>query len=167
MLEFTQYTLEEPTASKPANFDMHFLMIMRPDHLVTSRLSSRLSRSNFLLIHDVNKSITVCFFIDFCHDVFFLQQYSPLEIGIIRQLPFSSSLQRTSVIVRVFARNTFDLLTKGSPEKIVELSRPDTSKYYILFIKLFVVYFLISSRELQSNSYVVYQTRLSCFGISL
>ena len=62
-------------------------------------------------------------------------QNVPFEVGIVRQLPFSSSLQRTSVIVRILAKNSFDLLTKGSPEKIAELSRPETSKGILLVIQ--------------------------------
>ena len=48
------------------------------------------------------------------------------EVGIIRQFPFSSSLQRMSVIVRVLNKKHFDLYVKGSPEKIAEMSRPET-----------------------------------------
>lgn len=62
-------------------------------------------------------------------------QNVPFEIGIVRQLPFSSSLQRTSVIVRILAKDSFDLLTKGSPEKIAELSRPETSSLLFYFFE--------------------------------
>ena len=50
------------------------------------------------------------------------------DLGIIKQFPFSSSLQRMSVIVKSLKVSHFDLFTKGSPEKIVEFSRPDTGK---------------------------------------
>lgn len=53
------------------------------------------------------------------------QEYT--EMGIIRQFPFSSSLQRMSVIVKSLNASHFDLFTKGSPEKICELSRKETS----------------------------------------
>jgi hypothetical protein len=31
--------------------------------------------------------------------------------------------------VRILAKDSFDLLTKGSPEKIAELSRPETGEF--------------------------------------
>ena len=51
---------------------------------------------------------------------------SAYEIGIIKQFPFSSSLQRMSVVVRVLNQPHFVLYSKGSPEKIAELSKPET-----------------------------------------
>ncbi|CAG2250705.1 Probable cation-transporting ATPase 13A3,Probable cation-transporting ATPase W08D2.5,Probable cation-transporting ATPase 13A4,Cation-transporting ATPase 13A2 [Mytilus edulis] len=58
----------------------------------------------------------------------FDQHFKPLqkEIGIIRQFTFSSSLQRMSVIVRMLGSQHFDLFAKGAPEKIIQLSKPDT-----------------------------------------
>ena len=49
------------------------------------------------------------------------------SIGISKQFPFSSSLQRMSVVVRDANESNFVLYTKGSPEKISELCRPETS----------------------------------------
>ncbi|CAF0715730.1 unnamed protein product [Brachionus calyciflorus] len=48
------------------------------------------------------------------------------EIGIIKQYPFSSSLQRMSVVVRVLGQKNFVMYCKGSPEKIGELSKPES-----------------------------------------
>ncbi|XP_076329570.1 polyamine-transporting ATPase anne boleyn isoform X2 [Tachypleus tridentatus] len=48
----------------------------------------------------------------------------PYEIGIVRQLPFSSSLQRMSVVTRVLGSHHFDLYTKGAPETIASLCDP-------------------------------------------
>ncbi|KAK2711282.1 polyamine-transporting ATPase 13A2-like [Artemia franciscana] len=48
------------------------------------------------------------------------------EVGIIRQFPFSSSLQRTSVIVRTLGKRYMDLFCKGSPEKIHLICREET-----------------------------------------
>ncbi|XP_066996755.2 polyamine-transporting ATPase 13A3 [Anabrus simplex] len=50
----------------------------------------------------------------------------PLEIGIVRQFTFSSSLQRMSVICRRLGAPHFQVYCKGSPEMILSLSRPDT-----------------------------------------
>ncbi|KOC69420.1 putative cation-transporting ATPase 13A3 [Habropoda laboriosa] len=55
------------------------------------------------------------------------------EIGIIQQYQFSSSLQRMSVIVRVLGSNTFKAYTKGSPEMILSLSKPETVPKDIMF----------------------------------
>jgi magnesium-transporting ATPase (P-type) len=52
------------------------------------------------------------------------------QVGIIRQFPFSSSLQRMSVIVRALNKTSFDIFCKGSPEKIAELSIPKTCKNF-------------------------------------
>ncbi|VDQ11253.1 unnamed protein product [Trichobilharzia regenti] len=52
----------------------------------------------------------------------------PYEVGILRQFPFSSSLQRMSVIARALNRNHFSIYTKGAPETIEQLCRCDTSK---------------------------------------
>lgn len=48
------------------------------------------------------------------------------EIGIVQQYQFSSSLQRMSVIVRILGSDHFKAYTKGSPEMILSLSKPET-----------------------------------------
>ncbi|CAH8516663.1 unnamed protein product [Schistosoma bovis] len=50
----------------------------------------------------------------------------PYEVGILRQFPFSSSLQRMSVITRALNQNHFNIYTKGAPETIELLCRCDT-----------------------------------------
>ncbi len=54
------------------------------------------------------------------------QQY---EIGIIKQFPFSSSLQRMSVVVKELNDPHYVLYCKGSPEKIAEMAKPETRKF--------------------------------------
>lgn len=48
------------------------------------------------------------------------------EIGIIQQYQFSSSLQRMSVIVHALGSDHIRAYTKGSPEMIISLSKPET-----------------------------------------
>ncbi|KAK3798586.1 hypothetical protein RRG08_031597 [Elysia crispata] len=48
------------------------------------------------------------------------------DVGIVRQFPFSSSLQRMSVIVRKLGATNFDLFVKGSPEMITALSKKES-----------------------------------------
>eukprot|EP01022_Parablepharisma_sp_SALTPOND_P025544 TRINITY_DN598_c0_g1_i1.p2 TRINITY_DN598_c0_g1~~TRINITY_DN598_c0_g1_i1.p2 ORF type:complete len:979 (+),score=86.34 TRINITY_DN598_c0_g1_i1:10743-13679(+) len=50
----------------------------------------------------------------------------PYQLGIIRRFDFTSKLQRMSVIVQNLRDSKYRLFTKGSPEKILELSKPET-----------------------------------------
>lgn len=49
-----------------------------------------------------------------------------MELDIIRQYQFSSTLQRMSVIVKDVSTSTFEVYCKGAPEMIISLSKPDT-----------------------------------------
>ncbi|CAH8629289.1 unnamed protein product [Schistosoma intercalatum] len=60
---------------------------------------------------------------DECGDTF---KKIPYEIGIVRQFPFSSSVQRMSVITRTLNESQFHVYTKGAPETIEVLCRRDT-----------------------------------------
>ncbi|ELV09442.1 putative cation-transporting ATPase 13A3 [Tupaia chinensis] len=48
------------------------------------------------------------------------------EIGIVRQFPFSSALQRMSVVARVLGGKKMDAYMKGAPEVIASLCKPET-----------------------------------------
>lgn len=50
------------------------------------------------------------------------------EIGIVRQFPFSSALQRMSVVARVLGDKKMDAYMKGAPEVIASLCKPETGK---------------------------------------
>uniref|UniRef100_A0A8C9K3Q1 ATPase 13A3 n=1 Tax=Panthera tigris altaica TaxID=74533 RepID=A0A8C9K3Q1_PANTA len=49
-----------------------------------------------------------------------------LLIGIVRQFPFSSALQRMSVVARVLGDKKMDAYMKGAPEIIASLCKPET-----------------------------------------
>ncbi|KAK7494113.1 hypothetical protein BaRGS_00014586 [Batillaria attramentaria] len=54
------------------------------------------------------------------------EQLKGEDLGIVRQFPFSSSLQRMSVITRQLGAQNFVLYVKGSPEMITSLSVPNS-----------------------------------------
>lgn len=56
------------------------------------------------------------------------------EIGIVRQFPFSSVLQRMCVIARVLGEKRMDAYMKGAPEVIASLCKQETGKGANFFI---------------------------------
>ncbi|KAL8188337.1 UNVERIFIED_CONTAM: hypothetical protein K2H54_065724, partial [Gekko kuhli] len=48
------------------------------------------------------------------------------EIGIVRQFPFSSALQRMCVVARALGQKRMDAYVKGAPEVVAGLCRPET-----------------------------------------
>lgn len=59
-----------------------------------------------------------------------MQIFQPLEIGILRQFPFSSTLQRSAVVVRRLGAKSMELFVKGAPEKIIGLCKPSFGKFF-------------------------------------
>lgn len=55
-----------------------------------------------------------------------LSELKSYEIGIVRQFPFSSALQRMSVVVRRLGEKRMDAYLKGAPEVVAGLCREDT-----------------------------------------
>ncbi|XP_032223526.1 polyamine-transporting ATPase 13A3 [Nematostella vectensis] len=55
-----------------------------------------------------------------------LEGKTPYEIAIVRQFPFSSDVQRMSVITRTLGANHMDVYAKGAPETIAALCRPES-----------------------------------------
>lgn len=53
-------------------------------------------------------------------------EYLTYAIGIIRQFPFSSTLQSMSVICRQLGEEHMRVFTKGAPEKVALLCHPHT-----------------------------------------
>uniref|UniRef100_A0A8C5GPH8 Polyamine-transporting ATPase 13A3 n=1 Tax=Gouania willdenowi TaxID=441366 RepID=A0A8C5GPH8_GOUWI len=54
------------------------------------------------------------------------QDMSVYEIGIVRQFPFSSALQRMSVVARLLGEKRMDAYMKGAPEVVASLCRRDS-----------------------------------------
>ncbi|XP_015114846.1 probable cation-transporting ATPase 13A3 isoform X1 [Diachasma alloeum] len=127
MFESTGWSLEEPDVSDNSKFSMMFPTIVRPPKnsrlLQTPNHDSGLSRVR-------QNSVTSETMEDLsltnlaASDADLAEQ--GLEIGIVRQFPFTSSLQRMSVITRTLGANHFDLYCKGSPEMILSLSKPES-----------------------------------------
>lgn len=53
---------------------------------------------------------------------------SAYEIGIVRQFPFSSTLQRMSVVARLLGEKRMDAYMKGAPEMVASLCKKETGK---------------------------------------
>uniref|UniRef100_A0A669CDB2 Polyamine-transporting ATPase 13A3 n=1 Tax=Oreochromis niloticus TaxID=8128 RepID=A0A669CDB2_ORENI len=54
------------------------------------------------------------------------QDMAAYEIGIVRQFPFSSALQRMSVVARLLGEKRMDAYMKGAPEVVASLCRRET-----------------------------------------
>ena len=50
------------------------------------------------------------------------------EIGIVRQFPFSSALQRMSVVARRLGEKRMDAYLKGAPEVVASLCKKESGK---------------------------------------
>lgn len=131
MFESTGWTLEEPDVSDTSKFSMLFPTIVRPaknSKLLKKLpdLGDTLSRQNSMS-SDVVDGISLNNLCDaaFSDSATELGEQG-LEIGIVRQFPFTSSLQRMSVITRTLGANHYDLYCKGSPEMIFSLSRAES-----------------------------------------
>nr|XP_053627607.1 polyamine-transporting ATPase 13A3-like [Cherax quadricarinatus] len=96
MFESTGWTLDEPGLDDTNKYDMMMPSVVRPS-------------APDVVISNEN-----------------VETEPPLELGILRQFPFSSSLQRMSVITRRLGAPNFELYCKGSPEMIASLSQPET-----------------------------------------
>lgn len=59
-----------------------------------------------------------------------------MDIGIVREFSFTSSLQRMSVITRKLMDNHFNVYCKGSPEMILTLCKSVITIINYMFTKL-------------------------------
>nr|XP_043069563.1 polyamine-transporting ATPase 13A3 isoform X3 [Drosophila bipectinata] len=63
---------------------------------------------------------------DLLATVGFTQAQKNFDHGIVREFPFTSNLQRMSVITRCLSAHVFNVYTKGSPEMIKQLCTPQS-----------------------------------------
>lgn len=133
MFESTGWTLEEPDVSDTSKFSMLFPTIVRPPKgskllkKLPTEIRISLSRQNSMS-SDVMDNISLNNLDTTLAASTTELGEQGLEIGIVRQFPFTSSLQRMSVITRTLGANHYDLYCKGSPEMILSLSRAESSK---------------------------------------
>lgn len=81
----------------------------------------------FGFFFDINDHACYLFFVCVC-----VPEQSAYEIGIVRQFPFSSALQRMSVVARLLGEKRMDAYMKGAPEVVASLCKKETgevSKY--------------------------------------
>lgn len=60
------------------------------------------------------------------------QLQTSYEIGIVRQFPFSSALQRMAVVAKVLGEKRMDAYVKGAPEVVASLCRSETGEDHFL-----------------------------------
>ncbi|XP_065336343.1 polyamine-transporting ATPase 13A3-like [Cloeon dipterum] len=107
MFESTGWILEEPAIDDSSKYDTMFPTVVqppRPDLLMSAQ----------------HAEIEVDSILD-CYEQFQIPQ-----VGIFRQFPFSSSLQRMCVVVRALWENEFRVFCKGAPEAVISLCKPDS-----------------------------------------
>ncbi|XP_071454972.1 polyamine-transporting ATPase 13A3-like [Hetaerina americana] len=102
MFESTGWIIEEPEVDDTSKFDLIFPTVVKP-----AKPDLLSSHSSDITEEEGNGC-------------------SPIEVGIVRQFPFSSGLQRMSVVTRTLGSNHFSVFCKGSPEMILSLSKPES-----------------------------------------
>ncbi|XP_056277594.1 polyamine-transporting ATPase 13A3-like isoform X3 [Pseudoliparis swirei] len=104
MFSATGWILEEPTEEETALHNPIMPTVVRPPkHSVPE------ANQNNPLTHNME-----------------LSELSSCEIGIVHQFPFSSTLQRMSVVIRRLGEKHMHAFLKGAPEVVVSLCRPHT-----------------------------------------
>lgn len=90
-------------------------------------------KSWFLSLH--NWWILFSLLVYFCVNTLSQSTY---EIGIVRQFPFSSTLQRMTVIARLLGEKRMDAYMKGAPEMVTSLCKNETGEKttYLLYLYL-------------------------------
>ncbi|XP_034038436.1 probable cation-transporting ATPase 13A3 [Thalassophryne amazonica] len=128
MFSATGWMLEEATEEETALHNPVMPTVVRPPKQ---------------LICETNQNIT-------------LTEHKTFEIGIVHQFPFSSALQRMSVVVRRLGKKHMDAYLKGAPEVVASLCKQHTVPHN--FAAILEVYtrqgfrvIALAHRQLESN----------------
>ncbi|XP_010902495.1 probable cation-transporting ATPase 13A3 isoform X2 [Esox lucius] len=105
MFNATGWILEEATEEETALHNPIMPTVVRPPKQVLPEVNQEVSLAENMELSELMLSY---------------------EIGIVRQFPFSSALQRMSVVVRKLGEKHMDAYLKGAPEVVVSLCRPET-----------------------------------------
>ncbi|KAG7464595.1 hypothetical protein MATL_G00167230 [Megalops atlanticus] len=103
MFEATGWVLEEPSPDETSNHDLIMPTVVRPAHPFPLETPSCQEQDP-----DIRE---------------LMERY---EVGVLAQFPFSSCLQRMSVVTRVLGERRLRAYLKGAPETVVRLCRPET-----------------------------------------
>ena len=147
MFEFTGWDFIEFSPNETENYDKMSPAVVRPRKCgEESSAADSLASLPLIDNNNANNSNAYC-------------DESSVEIGIIRHFPFSSSLQRMSVIAKTLNASHFDLFTKGSPEKICELTKKETSelKTFFFFILTNAIQYFMYVPVINWQSKIKYQ----------
>ncbi|XP_050051478.1 polyamine-transporting ATPase 13A3 [Dermacentor andersoni] len=105
MFEATSWVLEEPDIDDNSKYDIIAPTVVRPGPANNFKAPS---------VPSLNAAGDLT------------EMPSFFEVGIVRELPFSSGLQRMSVVTRVLGSTHFDIFCKGAPETIASLCKAET-----------------------------------------
>ncbi len=128
MFESTRWQLEEANVADDTKYDLLFPTTVKPPKDASKLFSFRL-RYTFLY----SKMIFLYFLVEFNisdseNDDGTLNS---MDIGIVREFTFTSSLQRMSVVTRKLMDKNFNVYCKGSPEMILTLCKPVSISYMV------------------------------------
>ncbi|KAK5859455.1 hypothetical protein PBY51_021010 [Eleginops maclovinus] len=104
MFSATGWILEEPTEEETALHNPIMPTVVRPPKQYVPEANQNNSLTQNMELH----------------------QLPSFEIGIVRQFPFSSTLQRMSVVVRRLGEKHMDAYLKGAPEVVASLCKQHT-----------------------------------------
>uniref|UniRef100_A0A4W5MDL8 Polyamine-transporting ATPase 13A3 n=1 Tax=Hucho hucho TaxID=62062 RepID=A0A4W5MDL8_9TELE len=105
MFNATGWILEESTEEETALHNPIMPTVVRPPKQVLPEVNQKVNLAQNMELSELTLSY---------------------EIGIVRQFPFSSALQRMSVVVRKLGEKRMDAYLKGAPEVVASLCTEDT-----------------------------------------
>ncbi|XP_035276744.1 probable cation-transporting ATPase 13A3 isoform X4 [Anguilla anguilla] len=103
MFEATGWILEEPTEEETSLHNRIMPTVVRPPKQLFPKQETTSSQ-----------------------DMELCELSSSYEMGIVRQFPFSSALQRMSVVARLLGEKRMDAYLKGAPEVVASLCKKET-----------------------------------------